>query len=1005
MKTTTFLLNALLIVCLLPTSATSILEAGGVASIASSASHSAAVRPDGQLLTWGSDYAGQLGSGRTLRSALPVKVGGLPAIKAVFTSPSANTGFAVSADGNVWGWGANDVGQLGDATGVSHAAPARLAKITAVQSIAASRTFTTFLKADGTAWSVGANDVGQLGDGNVVPRVGFFRVPVTTPVKVAVDRLKLVVAGYAFALGLRDDGTVWSWGENTYGQLGDGTNLNHAIPKQIEGLKNIRSLSVSDGTAMAVDANGEVWMWGEGRLGQAGDGTTENHSLPVKVPSLNNVVVVAMTTTTSIALKNDGTVWRWGKDIGLGIVQVGGIDQATSITTGGFTLIISATDGRHWASGSGLDGQFGNGEYSFYGAAVIPVTNLPDMKMIVGGYGFALGLKSDGSVWAWGSNEFAQLGDGQSLERPVPTVVDGVADVVMVVASDNLGTMVVKKDGTVWATVGISINGHLADKTGFARVVGLENIVAVAAGTNTRLALRSDGTVWGWGSNHHGQLGEPIATDIETPRQISGIDKVKMISAGFNFGLAIRNDGTLWSWGENTFGQLGSGSAGADRPVPAPVLGISKVIAVSAGDSHSIAVTADNQAWSWGSNNFGELGLGNFVTTAAPAKVLGGNDVSDVAAGNAKSYILKKDGYVSAFGLNFENELGLGLAGGPNPKQMPVLSHVVRITPNLALKDSGILNSWGGNHGGQAGNGTFAPSYVPGPVVGVGATSMLDLNPDVANDPADALPYLLTVSASATELAASLTDPRATGFDGSVYFTGFVPTDSPLAPPKINGFADSAPAVIPVTFGRGGVKQTGPGVPGIPAATGAGAISVGNIFQVYGSANTNPLQGSNVVICVGITVPSLSAKGQVLMRPIANGNKTVGVTQCPTVQTEASLQLYRGSASGTIDNLTLVATITPQPEDRGQKLNLYSWAVAPDGTQFMQTGPNQWSPMQQPMQPAQSIVVPSVGDISLPVVEAINLRSIAGTLVYVGMGASWDEVKLLNKAGHYYTVQ
>ena len=155
-----------------------------------------------------------------------------------------------------------------------------------------------------------------------------------------------------------------------------------------------------------------------------------------------------------------------------------------------------------------------------------------------------------------------------------------------------------------------------------------------------------------------------------------------------------------------------------------------------------------------------------------------------------------------------------------------------------------------------------------------------------------------------------------------------------------------------------------------------------------------------------MTIPALSAKGQVLMRAIANEDQDVGVTQCPTMQTEATTKLYTSQVSGTTSNRTIVAKVQAQPEDYGQTRNLYSWAVAPDGRQFMQTGPNAWAFMSEPMAAAMTVTVPADGSpVTLPVVQNLDLSTLVGTLVYVGLGSSWQEVKMLNKAGHYYTVQ
>ncbi len=297
----------------------------------------------------------------------------------------------------------------------------------------------------------------------------------------------------------------------------------------------------------------------------------------------------------------------------------------------------------------------------------------------------------------------------------------------------------------------------------------------------------------------------------------------------------------------------------------------------------------------------------------------------------------------------------------------------------------------------------------PGFVLDERAGGWLNLRSAGGSQPsADPTLVLLRAIRNAQGLSALLTDPRAIGVPGEVYFSALLPrAPSPSVratarsgPPRRK--ADAAPGMAPVVFTRGGIKQSGPSTPAQPSL--AGPLTAGAQLPVYGSDVTDPLVASNAIICVGVTIPELSAKGQVLMRPIATGDQLSGVTQCPTVQTAATLQRYTGEASGPLTARTLTASIDPLDEDRGQTRHLYSWAVTPDGRQYMQTA-NGWVPMTEPMLPALSLKVPPSGRVSLTVTNGLDLSSLVGTLVYVGLGASWEEVRGLNKAGHYYTVE
>ncbi len=165
------------------------------------------------------------------------------------------------------------------------------------------------------------------------------------------------------------------------------------------------------------------------------------------------------------------------------------------------------------------------------------------------------------------------------------------------------------------------------------------------------------------------------------------------------------------------------------------------------------------------------------------------------------------------------------------------------------------------------------------------------------------------------------------------------------------------------------------------------------------------LQDSNALICIGITVPEMSAKGQVLLRPIATGSAVNFVVQCPPVQTASTIAQFRVNATGPITARNIVAQINPLPEDRGKVRRLFSWAVAPDGRQYMQTAPNQWEDMTDPMRSAATVTLPLSGAYNFEVTRGLDLTSLAGTLVFIGIGDTWEEVRSLNKAGQYYTVR
>jgi hypothetical protein len=431
---------------------------------------------------------------------------------------------------------------------------------------------------------------------------------------------------------------------------------------------------------------------------------------------------------------------------------------------------------------------------------------------------------------------------------------------------------------------------------------------------------------------------------------------------------------------------------------------------VAAGGFHSLLLTADGKVWSWGNNTAGQLGR-PVAEALPPAEVAGLPKVTRIAAGTYHSLALAEDGSVWAWGRRLANGHH---ADSATPARIDLPGKAIAIAAGaehaLALGNDGQIMSWGGNAAGQLGNGTFSASARAQPVVDEQANGYLDLLPDAANDPAkDILPYFIKAVKNGYDLAVTVSDLRAAGLIGDVYFSALLPANSPLiVSPSPSRAYKSLPAnsnnhMVTGVFSRGGFKQSSSKEPAEPAFS--GDLSKASETPVFVSQSSDPLSNSKAVICMGVTVPALSAKGQVLMRPIATGTDVEGVVQCPPVQTASTIQNFSVRASGPLNARTILADIVPPEEDRGQPRQLFSWAVAPDGRQVMQTGPNQWAPMAEPMQPADSLIIPANGPVTLPAVELHDLSSLVGTLVNIGIGQSWEEVKTLNKASHYYTVE
>ncbi len=343
--------------------------------------------------------------------------------------------------------------------------------------------------ADRPVWGVGYNALGQLGDGTTVDRdLAASGNPPLTGVTAA-------SGGVGHSLALRSDGTVWAWGWNGYGQLGDGTTSPRLRPVPVPGLTGVVAVAGGAFHSLALKADGTVWAWGWNPFGQLGDGTLAQRTSPVRVPGLTGVTAVSGGTLHSLAVKADGSVWAWGWN---GVGQLG---DGTVV------------DHRLPARVPGVAGATG----------------------VAAGGLHSLAVTSDGSVWAWGWNMFGQLGDGTTAERHVAGQVWGLTDATAV-ATGSYHSLALRRDGTV-AAWGFGNVGQIGNSSGNSSLVpfnsyGATGVVAVAAGAFHSVGLQADGNVLVWGWNHFGQLGVPAPSGWETAATSGGLAHVTAIGTG-----------------------------------------------------------------------------------------------------------------------------------------------------------------------------------------------------------------------------------------------------------------------------------------------------------------------------------------------------------------------------------------------------------------------------------------------------------------------------------------
>ncbi|MEA2640475.1 MAG: hypothetical protein QOF51_1869 [Chloroflexota bacterium] len=343
-------------------------------------------------------------------------------------------------------------------------------------------------------------------------------------------RFRAMASRGSHTLALANDRSLWAWGANEEGQLGDGTTIGRSVPTRVPELTRVTQVATGSYHSLALTDDGVVWSWGADVSGQRGDGLSrvEPSAVPTRVEGLGVVTAIAGGFDHSLALVADGTVWAWGQN------------------------------------GSG---QVGDGSVSTDGCLCKPlpvqVIGLRGATAVAAGSFHSLALMVDGTVWAWGQNGAGQLGDGTNANHPTPVPVRGLSDVM-----------------------------------------------AIAAGDSFSLALKSNGTVWAWGYNSSGELGDGTHENRDVPIQVRGLTNVTQIAAGGLHGLALTADGNIWSWGHNGSGQVGDGSI-EDRSTPILVPGVPDAIFITGGVTHSLAVTVEGELWAWGANGSGQLGSGS----------------------------------------------------------------------------------------------------------------------------------------------------------------------------------------------------------------------------------------------------------------------------------------------------------------------------------------------------------------------------------------------------------
>lgn len=617
----------------------------------------------------GKNYSGQLGGGTTPNVTMPYELPGFDDIEQVYASNGRV--LIVTEDGSVYTWGetANPLG-LGAASTFTINTPQRIQSLPPIASLSVSNTTVLAITTNGELYAWGFNADGRLGNGLVTNNI------TVAPVKIgSFNNVVSAKAGFNHSLILLDDGTVWFTGSNTNGQSGMGVTTSTFM--QIPSLSSIVEIDVANFSNIARNANGDVYVWGQNNHGQMGNGTTTDVLTPTLVSQVPNATAIDIGAHSAYAQNSLGS-YHWGSNsnssLGIG-VNGSGFQILTPTLYTRVEGIQETNYGIEYAyylkNSSGKWMVFGANFHNVgLPAPFTSVISSPQPAFIDDGDMYATTLYTghalkNGKLYSWGNNRVGTIGNGTANE----------------------------------------IN------TAFNTVRNLSNVTSVRIGNEHVLAMKSGGTLVGWGARSNGVLGNGVSGPFSTAIANTLITDVVDYDTGQSKSIALKSDGTVWAWGWNdSSSRLGVGSTATFVATPAQVIGIDSVTKVYAASNTFYAIKSDGTLWGWGSNSSAQLGLGNTSTVASPTLIPLPSTVEQIVTTGSRTYALLTNGSVFGWGLNSNNLIGLGASFSTfsvvsTPTQMPNLQNLKKLaigdSNGYAIDANNQLWTWGFGDGGR----------------------------------------------------------------------------------------------------------------------------------------------------------------------------------------------------------------------------------------------------------------------------------------------------------------
>ncbi|WP_276876793.1 T9SS type A sorting domain-containing protein [Chryseobacterium joostei] len=597
-------------------------------SIDAGNSHSVGLKTDGTLWAWGNNSNGQLGNGTTGEKSSPTQIG-TDTNWANIDAGSTFT-YANKTDGTLWSWGNSSNGQLGDGTNgaVNVLSPAQVGSSSDNMLIYAGGNHVLVKNVDGFLKVCGRNDFGQLGDDTNIQKNTFAYTACpsncASPMQFSTSNITAATAtlNWTASSSAPNGGYLYIYSTNPIVGGIDGTtstttaNLSNLLPNttyywwvashcgssqsnwmQGGSFKTLpaattgcwKSVSTGGFHSVGLKTDGTLWTWGLNEVGQLGDGTTSSKDTPMQIGTSNNWSKIIAGSSFSAGLRTDGTLWAWG---------------------------------------SNLDGQLGDGT-TINRMTPAQIGTATDWVSIASGNDYILAIKSNGTLWGWGRNEYGQLGDGTTINKTVPTQIGTATDWKMV-APGVMHTLALKTNGTLWAW-GSTTYGRLGN--GISTTIEITSPIQIETATDWKsvgagylhsVGVKTDGTLWGWGHNSDGQLGDGATAYKTTPTQIGTETNWKDVDANrYHSSMGIKADGTLWAWGYNDYGQLGDGTKNR-RFTPTQIGTSNDKQSIALGSYNTFVINTNGFLSGCGRNEYGQIGDGSalqkkiFVPLACP---------------------------------------------------------------------------------------------------------------------------------------------------------------------------------------------------------------------------------------------------------------------------------------------------------------------------------------------------------------------------------------------------